>query len=37
MRLYFGQVRPAAELIGIWQAADKGLSTTLVSSKALFG
>ncbi len=31
MRLYFGQVRPAAELIGIWQAADKG------SSKALKG
>jgi nicotinamidase-related amidase len=31
MRLYFGQVRPAAELIGIWQAADKG------SSKALSG
>jgi hypothetical protein len=31
MRLYFGQVRPAAELIGIWQAADK------VSSKALSG
>ena len=37
MRLYFGQVRPAAELIGIWQAADKGLSTTLGSSKALPG
>jgi nicotinamidase-related amidase len=31
MRLYFGQVRPAAELIGIWQTADK------VSSKTLSG
>jgi nicotinamidase-related amidase len=29
MRLYFGQVRPAAELIGIWQAADKGSSQAL--------
>jgi nicotinamidase-related amidase len=29
MRLYFGQVRPAAELIGIWQGADKGSSNTL--------
>jgi nicotinamidase-related amidase len=35
MRLYFGQVRPAAELIGIWQAADKSSSTTLGSSTAL--
>jgi nicotinamidase-related amidase len=37
MRLYVGQVRPAAELIGIWQAADKSSSTTLGSSKALSG
>jgi nicotinamidase-related amidase len=37
MRLYFGQVRPATELIGIWQAADKSPSTTLGSSKALPG
>ncbi len=29
MRLYFGQVRPAAELMRIWQAADQGSSKTL--------